>query len=228
MNERSISFCSDEIFRGVFWPFYSFLKILCKILAFKWAINKINTYFLAFEHYLFLSNLISVIANPQQQFPTHTDTDDQTLLYLSTPQPQAPHFLERLKGANANYFFRKFPFASFIFFNKFVMFHWMESLSVALTAALFSSLLLEIISVWVAVLVAATSATVGGKLGSSLQLYLVPTINDDAESSSSNNEASNAGSSPVIFLPVVLCNVLALVWNQNFYDILQNFYKNIL
>lgn len=116
MNERSISFCSDEIFRGVFWPFYSFLKILCKILAFKWAINKINTYFLAFAHYLFLSNLISVIANPQQQSPTHTDTDDQTLLYLSTPQPQAPHFLERLKGANANYFFRKFPFASFIFF----------------------------------------------------------------------------------------------------------------
>ena len=95
----------------------------------------------------------------------------------------------------------------------------MESLPVALTAALFSSFLLEIISVCVAILVAATSATVAGELGSSLQLDTVPAINDDTdllESSNSNNEASNAGNSPVIFLPVVLCNVFGIGLKSKF------------
>ena len=92
--------------------------------------------------------------------------------------------------------------------------------SIALTAALFSSLLLEIISVCVAILAAATSATVAGELGSSLQLDLVPSaaaaINDDAESSSSNNEASNASNSHVVFLPVVLCNVFGIGLKSKF------------
>lgn len=95
----------------------------------------------------------------------------------------------------------------------------MESLPVALTAAaLFSSLLLEIIYLWVAV-IAATSATVAGELGSSLQLDAVPAINEDTdllEKSSSNNEASNAGNSPVIFLPVVLCNVFGIGLKSKF------------